>query len=48
MLGSAAGAVVTAVALVPVLGISKTALAIAALAAAVMVALAAAPRKAGT
>jgi spermidine synthase len=48
MLGSAAGAVVTAVVLVPVLGISKTALAIAALAAAVMVALAAAPRKART
>jgi spermidine synthase len=44
MLGSAAGAVVTAVILVPALGIGKAAVALAALAAAVMAALAAAPR----
>jgi spermidine synthase len=44
MLGSAAGAVVTAVILVPALGIGKAAIAVVALAAAVMAALAAAPR----
>jgi spermidine synthase len=44
MLGSAAGAAVTAVILVPALGIGKAAMAVAALAAAVMAALAAAPR----
>jgi len=46
MLGSALGAAVTAVALVPVLGISRAAISVGALAAAVMVALAAAPRPA--
>ena len=46
LLGSALGAAVTAIALVPILGISRAAISIAALAAAVMVALAAAPRPA--
>lgn len=46
MLGGAAGAVVTAVILVPALGIGKAAMAVVALAAAVMAALAAAPRAA--
>lgn len=46
MLGSAAGALVTAVILVPALGIGKAAVAVVALAAAVMTALAAAPRAA--
>jgi spermidine synthase len=46
MLGSAAGAVVTAVILVPALGIARTAMAVVVLAAAVMAALAAAPRAA--
>jgi predicted membrane-bound spermidine synthase len=44
LLGSALGAAVTAVVLVPVLGLSRTAMVVAALAAAGMAALAAAPR----
>ena len=45
LLGSAAGAVVTAVVLVPVLGLGRAAVAVAALAAAAMTAVAAAPRR---